>query len=312
MKLLTFVLITIFSTFLTTAQNVNQGLKVGDKAPNFTLNNQNGESVALYTLLEKGPVILTWYRGGWCPYCNLALKELADKNQEVLALGATLVALSPELPDQTLSTSQKNELSFQVLSDLNNDVARQFDLVFKLTPEVADAYESKFALSKHNGSQSAELPIPATYIIDERGIIRYAYLNPDYKKRADVEEVMAHLIQQVRAANNNKLVVVWSSDDPMVAERVALMYSHAAKRVNWFSEVTLVIWGPSANLIAQNLELQQKIAQMRTDGVKIEACIACSEAYGVTDQLKSLAYDVLPMGKPLSDYLQQGYQVITF
>ena len=312
MKLLTFMLLTILSSFVAVAQNLNQGLRVGDKVPNFTLNNHKGEATTLYTLLEKGPVVLNFYRGGWCPYCNLALKGLADKNDEITALGATLVALSPELPDKTLTTIEKDNIPFIVLSDLNNEVARKFDLVFKLTPEVATAYEKGFGLSKYNGNENAELPIPATYVIDEKGIIRYAYVNPDYKKRANPDEVMTHLVQQVRAANNNKLVLVWSSDDPMVADRVALMFSHAAKKASWFSDVTLIIWGPSAKLIAENKDLQSKIAQMRADGVKIEACIACANAYGVTDKLKGLEYNVLPMGKPLSTYLLQGYQVLTF
>jgi hypothetical protein len=112
--------------------------------------------------------------------------------------------------------------------------------------------------------------------------------------------------------NNDKLVVVWTSDDPYVAERVALMYTHAAKTAGWFSEVTLIIWGPSAKLTAENLKIQEKLKAMQKDGVVIEACIACATAYGIVDDLKKLDFDVKAMGKPLSDYLKSGAKVLTF
>lgn len=294
------------------AQKAEQGIRVGDKAPDFTLNDQNGKEVNLYQLLKKGPVVLSWYRGGWCPYCNLELKGLADKTAEINQLGATLIALSPELPDKSLSTIEKNHLPFTVVSDTDNQVARKYDLVYKLDVETATRYETGFGLSQYNGNDKAELPIPATYIIDRNGIVRFAFLNSDYKKRANPDEVLMQLTQLVRASNNNKLVLVWSSDDVLVAERVALMFPHAAQKNSWFSEVTLVIWGPSAKLIANDASLQKKISEMRADGIKVEACIACATAYGVTDKLKALNYDVLPMGEPLAKYLKRGYQVLTF
>jgi hypothetical protein len=110
----------------------------------------------------------------------------------------------------------------------------------------------------------------------------------------------------------DKLVIVWTSDDPYVAERVALMYTHAAKTAGWFSEVTLIIWGPSAKLTAENLKIQEKLKAMQADGVVIEACIVCADAYGVADDLRKLDFDVKAMGKPLSDYLKSGAKVLTF
>ena len=112
--------------------------------------------------------------------------------------------------------------------------------------------------------------------------------------------------------NENKLVVVWSSDDPMVAKRVALMYPHAAQKNKWFDEVTLVIWGPSAKLISEDRELQIKLSQMKNDGVEIKACIACATEYGVTETLIKLGYEVVAMGIPLTEYLKNGYKVLTF
>jgi hypothetical protein len=112
--------------------------------------------------------------------------------------------------------------------------------------------------------------------------------------------------------SNDKLVVLWTSDDPNVAERVALMYTHAAKTAGWFENVTLVVWGPSAKLISENSNLQQKVKEMQKDGVLIEACVVCADSYGVSDALRSLGFDVKPMGKPLTDYLKSEAKILTF
>lgn len=110
----------------------------------------------------------------------------------------------------------------------------------------------------------------------------------------------------------DKLVVVWTSDDPYLAERMVLMYTHAAKTAGWFSEVTIIIWGPSAKMVSENLKIQEKLKAMQNDGVEIQACIACANAYGVTEDLKNLNFEVKGMGKPLSDYLKSDAKVLTF
>lgn len=110
----------------------------------------------------------------------------------------------------------------------------------------------------------------------------------------------------------DKLVVLWTSDDPYVAERVAFMYTHAAKTAGWFKDVTLIVWGPSAKLITENVKLQEKVAKMMDDGVEVQACIACANAYGVAEKLKKLGYEVKGMGKPLTYYLKSGAKVLTF
>jgi len=114
------------------------------------------------------------------------------------------------------------------------------------------------------------------------------------------------------AENPDKLVVLWTSDDPYVAEMVVLMYTHAAKTAGWFTEVTLIIWGPSAKLAAENLKVQEKLKAMQEDGVVIEACIVCANEYGVTDDLKNMDFVVKGMGSPLTDYLKSGAKVLTF
>lgn len=114
------------------------------------------------------------------------------------------------------------------------------------------------------------------------------------------------------ANSEDKLVVLWTSDDPYVAERVALMYTHAAKTNNWFNEVTIIIWGPSAKLTAENVKIQEKLKAMQKYGVVIEACIVCATSYGVEENLKSFGFEVKGMGKPLTDYLKSGAKVLTF
>ncbi len=166
-------------------------LNVGDTAPNFRLRNQNGSPMELSKILKQGkPVILTWYRGGWCPYCNITLAFLQEKLPEFKAAGAQLVALTPELPDSSLSTSEKNELAFNVLSDVGNGVAREYGVVFKLTDAVAHRYQAGFNLHAYNGDNTDELPLAATYVIDTNGVIRYAFLDVDYRNRAEPSDII--------------------------------------------------------------------------------------------------------------------------
>jgi hypothetical protein len=121
------------------------------------------------------------------------------------------------------------------------------------------------------------------------------------------------MAQQEKPANTpDKLVIIWTSDDPFLAERMVLMYAHAAKTAGWFSEVTLIIWGPSAKMVSENLKIREKLKAMQNDGVEIQACIACASAYGVVEELKNLNFEVKGMGKPLTDYLKSDAKVLTF
>lgn len=166
---------------------------VGDKAPLFTLNNALGKSVSLSEYLKEGPVILVWYRGGWCPYCNINLQYLQQELPNFKAQGASLLALTPELPDRSISTSEKHDLKFEVLSDVGNIVAKNYGIVFKLTDDVARIYNQKFGLNDYNGDTSNELPLAATYIINTDGEIVYAFLDADYRNRAEPAEITAFL-----------------------------------------------------------------------------------------------------------------------
>ncbi|WP_163716201.1 peroxiredoxin-like family protein [Mangrovibacterium lignilyticum] len=166
---------------------------VGDEAPNFTLTNAVGEKVSLKDYLAKGPVVLTWYRGGWCPYCNLTLHRLQEELPNFKAEGANLLALTPELPDKSISTTEKHALEFEVLSDVGNVVARDYGIVFKLTDGVAESYQKAFDLHTYNGDDSDELPLAATYVIDTEGTIRYAFLDADYRNRAEPADIIEAL-----------------------------------------------------------------------------------------------------------------------
>ena len=114
------------------------------------------------------------------------------------------------------------------------------------------------------------------------------------------------------ATPSDTLVVLWSSGDIDVAEKACLMYTHAAKKNNWFKEVILIVWGPSQKLLAENSKLKDKLALMKKDGVIVEACVACSDMYGVTNDLRVCKVDVKGMGVPLTRYLKRGYKVVSF
>lgn len=165
-------------------------LKVGDTAPDFELNNALNQPVKLSALLQQGPVILSWYRGGWCPYCNIQLRYLQSYLPRFKAAGATLVALSPELPDKSLTTIEKNELAFEVLTDYNNEVARKFLITFSLNEELIGIYNDFHKLEDYNGVSTNELPVPATYVISKDGIIKYAFVDTDYRRRAEPAEIL--------------------------------------------------------------------------------------------------------------------------
>ncbi|NEQ71599.1 MAG: AhpC/TSA family protein [Okeania sp. SIO2C9] len=170
---------------------VDNSLKVGKKVPNFSLPNAVGKIVELNSLLVESPVVISFYRGGWCPYCNMELRGLQKYLPQITELGAKLIAISPETPDNSLSTTEKNELTFEVLSDRGNQVAKEFGLVFQLPEELRPIYQSfGIDLPAYNGDQSFELPIPATYVIASDGTVIHAFVNPDYTQRLDPEEII--------------------------------------------------------------------------------------------------------------------------
>lgn len=170
-------------------------LKEGDEAPDFELKDATGESVQLSTLLEEGPVVLTWYRGGWCPYCNIQLKAYQESLDEFKAHGATLVALSPEKPDNSLSTKEKNELDFVVVSDTGNRVAGKYGIAYRLPEVVVERFKGRLDLPEINTTGDWSLPLSATYVVAQDGTIAYAFVDEDYRKRAEVSAIVEALEQ---------------------------------------------------------------------------------------------------------------------
>jgi len=166
-------------------------ISVGEAAPNFRLTDATGKVISLSNALRNGPVVLNFYRGGWCPFCNLELHALQRSLPKFKELGAQLIAISPEAPDNSLTTIQKHKLEFPVLSDLKCDVANQYGIVYTVPEYLRTTFE-KFGLDlkKHNATDKLQLPIPATYVIDTNQVIQFAFANEDFTERADVEEII--------------------------------------------------------------------------------------------------------------------------
>jgi peroxiredoxin len=177
---------------LRSEQLAEKALKKGQKMPDFTLPDAKGKNVNLKTLLKKGPVIVTFYRGSWCPYCNAQLSNYQQHLADVKAKGATLVAITPEKPDLVALMEDKKKLEFPILTDKDNVLAKKFGLVFAVTPELKQIY-TKFGidLEKSQGNADWRLPIPATYVVGKDGKIIFSHVDPDYTKRADIETVLS-------------------------------------------------------------------------------------------------------------------------
>lgn len=167
---------------------------VGDTAPDFSLSDQLGREVRSEDLRAKGPLVIKFYRGSWCPYCSLELHALQRYLPKIEGQGASLIAISPQLPDASMSTAEKYELSFTVLSDVGNVIARKFGLVFTLSETVRPVY-SKFGidLPRFNGTNTFELPVPGTFIVDQQGLIRAEHISADYKQRMEPDDILAAL-----------------------------------------------------------------------------------------------------------------------
>ena len=169
----------------------SNALASGEQANNFQLANAKGGETALADLLKSGPVVISFYRGGWCPYCNLEFKALNDSLSTIKSLGANLVGISPELPDNSISTAEKHALEFDVLSDVGNIVARDYGIVMDVPDSMRPLYlQWGLDVPSANGDDTWELPIPATYVIDSDGTVVFAYVNKNYTERLEPEEII--------------------------------------------------------------------------------------------------------------------------
>lgn len=175
--------------------------KAGDAFPaTSNLRNAHDRPFDLGALIETKPVIVTFYRGGWCPYCNLELRAYQGILKDIHAEGAELVAVSPELPDHALTTAEKNDVSFTVLSDIGCKLASALGIRFTLSEAVKPFYEKAgHALPERNGDGIWALPMPATFVVQRGGRIVEAFVEPDYRKRLDPQQALAALCS-VRSA----------------------------------------------------------------------------------------------------------------
>ncbi|MGP4088641.1 peroxiredoxin-like family protein [Streptomyces sp. KR55] len=181
-------------TELAASGQTDRALTADAQAPRFTLPSATGETVTLDRLLAQGPVVLTFYRGAWCPYCNIALRSLQQHHTAIIDRGAQLVAVSPQIPDESLSLAEKHALDFTVLSDVGSDTAKAYGLAFDLPDDLAAVYDKLgFDLHRVNGGHPRTLPLPATYVIDQTGTVRWAFADTDYTKRAEPADIIAAL-----------------------------------------------------------------------------------------------------------------------
>lgn len=169
---------------------MESALKVGAPAPDFTATDAKGETLHLADLLKNGPVVMTWYRGGWCPYCNIQLRSMQQALPEIAGAGATLVALTPEKPDSSLTTAEKNQLTFAVVSDTQLKIAHQYGVAYKLPESLREMFKGRLELPEINGDDSWELPLAATYVIGTDGKVAYAFVDADYTRRAEPADII--------------------------------------------------------------------------------------------------------------------------
>lgn len=169
-------------------------LKEGQEAIEFSLPDIHGKPVQLSKLLKTSAVVLTFYRGAWCPFCNLTLRAYEKAQPEIEKMGAKLVAVSPQIPDKSALTTEKAELTFDVLSDVGNKVARQYKLVYSLPQERIDRSKANgFDLAEYNGDDKYELPMAATFVINRNGIIKKVFVSADHTKRFEPSEIIKTL-----------------------------------------------------------------------------------------------------------------------
>ncbi|AZQ84008.1 AhpC/TSA family protein [Colwellia sp. Arc7-635] len=174
----------------------NPGLKAGNKAPNFALKNAFGETIELTKELSKGPVVLIFYRGAWCPYCNLHLHALKENVAEFAKYGAQVIAITPQSPDKSAEQVKKDGFAFQVLSDSSARVMKDYQLYFELPADLMRIYkEHGLDVEEFNGKGGNGLPTPGAFIIDQQGVIRTMQAEVDYKSRMSPEDIIAALAE---------------------------------------------------------------------------------------------------------------------
>lgn len=170
---------------------LDKPLQLGEKMPNFEINSADEGTISLEEMLADGPVVLTFYRGSWCPYCRTELSSIQDRLEKITKAGGTVLAISPEIPEKTADLKEQKKLGFNFGTDHENALATQLALSFRLDAKTIKKYrEYGIDVPEANDSKKWELPIPATYVIDTDRTIKFAFVDPDYSKRADYDDVI--------------------------------------------------------------------------------------------------------------------------
>ena len=186
-------------TRLTQAATADGALKEGDAFPEFALPDAGGKFVLSSDLLKSGPLVVTFYRGQWCPFCAATMEAMSATTPMIAAAGATVIGVSAEVGHMSRSTSRKSDLNFKMLSDVDNGLALQCGLLFRLTDEIVRVYDAQGPdLAKTYGNTSGFLPIPATYIVLPSGTIGRAYINPDFRYRMEPQDILRSLAELSR------------------------------------------------------------------------------------------------------------------
>lgn len=176
------------------ADGITPGIDVGEQAPAFSLPDANGRAVSLEERLADGPVVLSFYRGAWCPVCSTEMQALQESLPRITAFGASLIAISPQAPDRSLPFVQRLDLGFDVLSDVDQRVIRDYRLQFELVSGLHDTYRQwGMSLEQHNADGSWNLPVPATFVIDTGGTVAARHVDPDYRRRMTIDELTSAL-----------------------------------------------------------------------------------------------------------------------
>lgn len=191
MKKLLLLITLVFSFGVLTAQEAPEGLFLNSKAPDFRGKDQRGNDIRLKDLIKKGNVVIVFYRGHWCPYCNKYLSKLQDSLQLIKDKGATLVAITPEKPESVEITVEKTKAEFPVIYDEGLKIMKAYDVEFEVPENTLTRYRNAgIKIDENNGKNGNYLPIPATYVVDKDGAIIYRFFNSDYKKRPSVKEIL--------------------------------------------------------------------------------------------------------------------------
>ena len=189
--LLSFVLL---AAFYSQAQKAPEGLFIASKAPDFKAKDQNGTEIRLKDLLKKGKVVLVFYRGNWCPYCNKELSRLQDSLSFITEKGATLLAITPEQAEGIAKTTEKTKAEYSILHDEGLKIMKAYDVAFELPENTITRYKNAgLDVEKNNGDNGKYLPVPAVFVVDQEQTVRYRFFETDYKKRPSVKEILDNL-----------------------------------------------------------------------------------------------------------------------